>query len=48
MISREAFMKLKAGDVVLYNGKERIVREGPADMKASRGERSIVTGFTLP
>ena len=31
MISRESFMALKAGDVVLFNGTPRTVIEGPGD-----------------
>jgi hypothetical protein len=31
VISWKSFKKLKAGDIVLYNGKPRIVRKGPAD-----------------
>lgn len=32
-ISREAFDQLKAGDVIIYNGRPRTVMIGPGDMR---------------
>lgn len=30
-LSRKAFMNLKRGDIVLFNGKPRVVQQGPSD-----------------
>ena len=40
MMPYEQFVKLKRGDVVLYNGTPRVVQDGPSDDSRPRHPRS--------